>query len=180
MRREEQPHSPLSDLPILKGSSYNQHRSRADSEPGNNRVFLSEDVKTKADDTPGLKECMHNVPRLTGCEAAYFFPVGVNVCNWNGTDDDNDTIFNGTDYHDDKTQVTNPAPSFKVNVTVQPPRSNEGIPAKDGNLVIHVRSGDIFSGKGAYGAQHYGQVSTLPSLPKVLTKTALSTPCTTC
>ncbi len=31
--------------------------------------------------TPGLKECVKKSPRIFGCEAAYWFPMDINVCD---------------------------------------------------------------------------------------------------
>lgn len=117
---------------------YNQHAPFLDSEPGNNRAILPEYDETHSDYTPGLKECIYSAPRLTGCEAAHFFPVDINICSSNGPG------------YDDEERGINPVPSFKVSETGQRPAENEG------NLVIHVRSGDIFTG---YAPRNYGQVS---------------------
>eukprot|EP00752_Nemacystus_decipiens_P002002 g1923.t1 len=114
-----------------------------------NRVDLKPhaDGKPHPDDTPGLKECIKHAPRLIGCEGAYFFPADVNVCN-----------SNRPDYDGVQTPITD-HPSLEVNGTGQLRAENERVTAKDGNLVIHVRSGDIFSDDHLYPyvSEHYGQ-----------------------
>lgn len=81
--------------------------------------FVSTTVKdpTREIYNPALLQCIKNVPRMLGCESAYFFPKGVDVCSAS-------------------------TPGW---------REKSG----DGNLVIHIRSGDIF--KDAV-LNYYGQV----------------------
>lgn len=76
--------------------------------------------------TPGLKRCVDNAPQMVGCEAAYYFPTDVDVC----------------------------APILGVAGGQQPKRRGKTAEIKEegsqhrmhgaGNLVVHVRSGDIF------------------------------------
>lgn len=37
--------------------------------------------------TPGLRECIDDLPPLIGCEAAYFFPTEIDVCPSDRTDE---------------------------------------------------------------------------------------------
>lgn len=95
--------------------------------------------------TPNWRECISAVPRLTGCEAAYLFPMGVDVCL------------------SDKTEgVTVRMGAQRNNVTsgrmeLEEERGGGGEEGAAGNLVVHVRSGDIF-----VNPTHpaYGQVGT--------------------
>lgn len=84
--------------------------------------------------TPGLVECVEALPPLIGCEAAYLFPTDVDIClSKSGDDDDGEHDLEGG-VEDGTTDGQESA----------------------GNLVMHVRSGDIFFA--AYA--HKGQVGT--------------------
>lgn len=72
---------------------------------------------------PGLFKCMHTVPPVTGCEAAYLFPTAMDLCLSDTTTEGHALVEN-----------------------------EEGVA---GNLVMHIRSGDIFVDPVHHG---YGQV----------------------
>eukprot|EP00903_Cladosiphon_okamuranus_P021969 g20199.t1 len=86
--------------------------------------------------TPNLKECIKSVPRLIGCEAAYFFPMDIDVCQ------SGQTIAGNRSREE---QSSNEARAIGVDF--------EGEEAA-GNLVIHIRSGDIFT---SHPHPKYGQ-----------------------
>lgn len=101
---------------------------------------------------PDLKDCVKAAPRLTGCEAAYFFPRDIAVCphktNTSSTLKPPDQI------HHNTLDTRNVASGSQTSLVL-----NDGWEGRDqshpegergpgeagvGNLVIHVRSGDIF------------------------------------
>lgn len=65
---------------------------------------------------PALVQCIKKVPRMPGCESAYFFPKDVDVCSSSADSSEN---------------------------------------VRAGSLVVHVRSGDIFTDA---ILSYYGQV----------------------
>lgn len=97
--------------------------------------------------TPNLSTCVETVPRLTGCEAAYFFPMGVDVCLSDGT-------ANGDVVHEQRGNGASGRSGSGVKKNPVGSEEEEGRPAN--TLVIHVRSGDIFVDPVVPG---YGQVS---------------------
>lgn len=91
---------------------------------------------------PDLMTCVGTVPRLVGCEAAYYFPADMDVCapfNAHGGGGDNST------QEDSESELGRATGSSDVGA-----EGNRG-----GHLVLHVRSGDIF---GTSAPSGYGQV----------------------
>lgn len=78
---------------------------------------------------PMIRGCIAKAPRLLGCEAAYFFPKDVDVC------------------------LSNPAEGGPNLGRLTQEQRVEGGGA--GNLLLHVRSGDVFE----HPSRFYGQVS---------------------
>ncbi|CAM9534007.1 unnamed protein product [Ectocarpus sp. 13 AM-2016] len=101
--------------------------------------------------TPNLSTCVETVPRLTGCEAAYFFPMGVDVCLSDGA-------ATGNVVHE---QGGNGASGQSGSGVRKNPVGSEEEEGRSANtLVMHVRSGDIFvdpvvSGYGQPPLQYY-------------------------
>lgn len=85
---------------------------------------------------PGLKKCISRAPRLLGCEAAYYFPKDIDLCH----------------------EAAAPAGGHEASTSGedQEPGQHEG-GQSGGNLVVHVRSGDIFDDA---VLKSYGQVGT--------------------
>ena len=88
--------------------------------------------------TPNLKKCIKSAPRLVGCEAAYFFPMDTDVCLSNQTSAGDTEVLEKQPFNE----------SHAVGAEL------EGEEAAAGNLVIHIRSGDIFVNP----FKKYGQV----------------------
>jgi len=86
---------------------------------------------------------MSSAPRIVGCEAAYWFPMDVDVCGSNETPSN------------DGAAPTSSTEGGESSVDVSQEKFEEG---GDGNLVIHVRSGDIFKSS---IHESYGQVREL-------------------
>eukprot|EP00903_Cladosiphon_okamuranus_P010925 g10319.t1 len=77
--------------------------------------------------TPNLVECIKSVPRLVGCEAAYFFPMDIDICQSEQTSASNASL---EEHPNNESSATG--------------MEFEGEEAPE-NLVIHIRSGDIFT-----------------------------------
>lgn len=98
-----------------------------------------------------LRDCIKKVPRLTGCEAAYYFPQDIAVCPAK-TDPSSlqkrpDQTYN---IRDNRDAASGSQRKLGLN-DGQEGRNTSSLEgeqgdgeAGDGNLVIHVRSGDIF------------------------------------
>lgn len=106
------------------------------------------------DYTPGLRECIMGAPRQIGCEAAHFFPVGMDVCQLNGTDRSDANEENG-----DEPEIEVGMNHYGGHGEQESSRERETRTKGGGTLALHVRSGDIF----AHPVPHhgYGQVRTL-------------------
>ena len=83
---------------------------------------------------------MNAVPRISGCEAAYWLPMDVDICGSLETPG-----------HDESASSTMQGHEMASLEDSQEGRKEAG----DGNLVVHVRSGDIFKSE---IHRSYGQV----------------------
>ncbi|CAN0058419.1 unnamed protein product [Ectocarpus sp. 6 AP-2014] len=100
--------------------------------------------------TPGLFTCIKELPRITGCEAAYFFPtdMAVAMCPLDETaEGDTERV------RDISEKPRDDAPGIQLDwgerrhgreATEQGEEEEEEEEGSAGNLVMHVRSGDIF------------------------------------
>ncbi|CAM9229439.1 unnamed protein product [Ectocarpus sp. 12 AP-2014] len=102
--------------------------------------------------TPGLFACIKELPRITGCEAAYFFPtdMAVDICSL----DDTAERENNSNVRNVPEKTRDDAPGVRLDWGVRG-RGQEATEQEEeeeedeeegsaGNLVMHVRSGDIF------------------------------------
>ncbi|CAM9641409.1 unnamed protein product [Scytosiphon promiscuus] len=96
------------------------------------------DDEQHPDYTPGLHECITSLPRQIGCEAAHYFPVGVDVCESDETDRNGESGKIGGEPRIklESHQEEGYAQEWKEERAA---RAVEG-----GTLALHVRSGDIF------------------------------------
>ena len=100
---------------------------------------------------PRLRACIAKVPRLLGCESAYYFPKDLDVCE--GPDGGDGGLDGETDdggLEEEKKEEAGGAKGGLEGVEKQQPKGA-------GNLVVHIRSGDIFS---TSVLSYYGQVSS--------------------
>ncbi|CAN0085914.1 unnamed protein product, partial [Ectocarpus sp. 4 AP-2014] len=101
--------------------------------------------------TPGLFECIKELPRITGCEAAYFFPtdMAVDMCPSDETAE-RDNSNSNVRYISEKPK--DDAPGVRLDwgergqgrEATEQEEEEEKQEGSAGNLVMHVRSGDIF------------------------------------
>ena len=98
--------------------------------------------------TPGLVQCVETLPPLIGCEAAYLFPIDVDVCLPNISGDEGDEEQDLEGGSEERTVIGQESA---------------------GNLVIHVRSGDIFFTPYWYKGQVGADFSCLSSLYQAFT-----------
>ena len=108
---------------------------------------------------PGLTECMAKVPRLLGCEAAYYFPQDVDIC----PAPKEEAIEVGRDRNESRGGGLEEAGTEAAAGVVGVQEENEGRHKGAGNLVIHIRSGDIFQ----YSANSYGSGDLLQHLSQM-------------
>lgn len=96
---------------------------------------------------PMLKACVAKVPRLLGCEAAYYFPKGLDLCQ---------APKEGRGERDEST-----GGEFDLEQigAVDGSQEEGGTKKGAGTLAIHIRSGDIFYDD---VLADYGQVSWKP------------------
>lgn len=92
---------------------------------------------------PKLRACIAKVPRLIGCEAAYYFPKGLDLCHMpeEGEGKKNESTGGGLDHEEAGAVVGS--------------RKQNGATKGAGTLAIHIRSGDIFDNE---VLADYGQV----------------------
>lgn len=97
-----------------------------------------------------LNECVKKAPRLRGCEAAYYFPQDIAVCPAK-TNASSPQKQPGPTHHDildnrdaasgsQRSLVLNDGREGRYPSDLEDEQGGRGA----GNLVIHVRSGDIF------------------------------------
>ncbi|CAB1107139.1 unnamed protein product [Ectocarpus sp. CCAP 1310/34] len=109
--------------------------------------------------TPELFECIKELPRIAGCEAAYFFPkdMAVDMCP---LDETAERDHNNSNVRDVSEKPRDDAPGVRLDwgergqgreATGQEATEQEEEEKEEekeegsaGNLVVHVRSGDIF------------------------------------
>lgn len=118
---------------------------------------------------PKLNDCVKKAPRLTGCEAAYFFPRDVTVCpaktNPSSPHKQPDQPYHGILDHGGaaagsrRNSVLTDGWEGRDQPSLEEARG--GGEAGVGNLVIHVRSGDIFFDR---VVPYKGQVNSLKLL----------------
>lgn len=95
---------------------------------------------------PGLRECVDNLPQLGGCEAAYYFPTDLDVCAPTIGEEEQLDADEGKG-----TKITEGG--AEPNAEIEGEGSQQRVPGA-GNLVVHVRSGDIFrEGAASYHVQ---------------------------
>lgn len=107
---------------------------------------------------PQLLSCIRRVPRLLACEAAYYFPSNVDVCSGREHAGNGDTT---------EQIETNKKWGLVPGLDLAGGGKGEGkdeykggeVERRAGNLVLHVRSGDIFDDA---VLSYYGQASLLP------------------
>lgn len=98
---------------------------------------------------PMLKECIAKVPRLLGCEAAYYFPKGLDFCHVPGEGEGGGNESAGGELDEEEAGAVGRS------------RKQDGTRKGAGNLAIHIRSGDIFDNDVLSG---YGQVQMCNNL----------------
>ncbi|CAM9822671.1 unnamed protein product [Ectocarpus fasciculatus] len=87
--------------------------------------------------TPNLSTCVETLPRLTGCEAAYFFPMNVDVCL-----SDRTAVGDAAVHEQQRGNGASGRSGSRGKKDPAGREEEEGEAA--GTLVIHVRSGDVF------------------------------------
>ena len=95
-----------------------------------------------------LKACIAKVPRLLGCEAAYYFPKGLDVCHAPKEGGEGSNESTGGEF--DRKEV-----GAVDHGSQEEAGANKGA----GTLAIHIRSGDIFYDD---VLANYGQVIQQP------------------
>ena len=119
----------------------------------NTRVRLADpfivDEKGHRHYVPHLRACIARVPRLLACESAYYFPKDHNVCDVpDGGGGGRDDAVEGRGLDEEEEDGEAGAKDGLAGKEEQPKGA--------GNLVIHIRSGDIFDND---VLSYYGQVS---------------------
>lgn len=92
---------------------------------------------------PMLMNCIAKVPRLLGCEAAYYFPKDLDFCHMPEEREGLGDESAGGESDQEEAGA------------VDRSQEQDGTRGGAGNLVIHIRSGDIFSNE---VLADYGQV----------------------
>ncbi|CAN0041429.1 unnamed protein product [Laminaria digitata] len=145
----------FSDAPDVEG--FHSSACGADISWGGKSAFRMEQLETlgHAFNTPKLRECMAKVPRLVGCEAAYYFPQDIDVCHppEEGKGDRNEST--GGELEDGEGERGRGAAVGGGAVDGLQEKEGRSRTSGAGNLVMHIRSGDIFETSTLTG---YGQV----------------------
>lgn len=100
---------------------------------------------------PHLRACIAKVPRLLGCESAYYFPKDLDVCE--GLGGGGGGRGGATEDNGFEEEKEGEAGGVEGGLAGGQKQQHKGA----GNLVIHIRSGDIFS---TNVLSYYGQVSS--------------------
>lgn len=100
--------------------------------------------------TPSLRDCITTAPRLLGCEASYLFPLDLDVC---GAPSQVEREEEERDEQEEENEEISRVPA------------GVGVGRGAGNLVVHVRSGDIFDNS---GKDYSGQASVFVVVTVVL------------
>ncbi|CAN0165683.1 unnamed protein product [Pylaiella littoralis] len=158
----------FSDAPDTPG--FDSSSCSADITWAGARAFRMQQLEDPDHDfhTPGLLRCINSAPRLLGCEAEYYFPRGVDLCpaatSAAAAADPAPPILTFADGLEHEVQRSDQG-GWHVGVGTRPSgggwdatvRHHDGGGGDKGavrhgkrgagNLVLHVRSGDIFSDK---------------------------------
>lgn len=139
-------------------------------------IYIHDDAIIVVDDpdhdfhNPGLKKCISRAPRLVGCEALYYFPKDVDLCPAPDSADSAESAppaLASSSAGDGDGQDGAGPHIIEMSDVMVPYSSKSGEEEKAeqfdeeedgpvaGNLVVHVRSGDIFEDD---VLSYYGQV----------------------
>lgn len=103
-----------------------------------------------------LTDCVEN-NRVLECEAAYYFPTGVDICGvpQEASSKKRPSLALSQQQQDEEEEEESSDDAVALNAGSMSSRSGSSLTG-GGHLVVHVRSGDVFRIKKAYDS--YGQV----------------------